>query len=125
MNIKSMLAQYTVLQNTISDIEGQIAQLVEEKKDAEFQAAAIKDELKQEMLASGKNRVIIYGWKINLSTSTSTVIEELDILPDQWWKIRREPNLMKIKQAIKAGMEIEGAVLIEKKNLSLTPPTLP
>ena len=119
MNIKEQIQEYATLSNSVADIDGQIAQLQMEKADMESRMAEIKAALKNEMLSSGRRSATIAGWKLNLSTSTSTVIEEADMLPEEFWKIERKPDVMKIKERLKIGLPVEGAVLKNNKNLSL------
>ncbi len=121
MNIKEQIQEYATLSNSVADIDGQIAQLQMEKADMESRMAEIKAALKNEMLSSGRRSATIAGWKLNLSTSTSTVIEEADMLPEEFWKIERKPDVMKIKERLKIGLPVEGAVLKTNKNLSLKP----
>lgn len=121
MGIKEKIQEYAILSNSVADIDGQIAQLNMEKADMESRMAEIKAALKDEMLDSGRKSATIAGWKLNLSTSTSTVIEEADMLPEEFWKIKREPDVIKIRERLKIGLPVEGAVLKTNKNLSLKP----
>jgi hypothetical protein len=121
MSIKESIQEYATLSNSVADIDGQIAQLQMEKADMESRMAEIKAALKREMIDSGRRTATIAGWKLNLSTSTSTVIEEADMLPEEFWKIERKPDVMKIKEQLKIGLHVAGAVLKTNKNLSLKP----
>ena len=59
---------------------------------------------------------------ISYRTSTSTEIDEsldLSILPDSLKKITVEPNKTAIKEAIEAGLDIEGCHLVTKTNIQI------
>lgn len=121
MSIREQIQEYALLINSVADIDGQIADLNLMKADMESRMAEIKAALKNEMIDSGRKTATIAGWKLNLSTSTSTVIEEADMLPEEFWKVERKPDVMKIKEQLKTGMTVAGAVLKTNKNLSLKP----
>lgn len=121
MEIKSKIQEYAELQRSVIELENQIAELKALKEDAEGVMLEIKKELREEMINSGKRKAIIAGWKLNLSTSTSTIIEEEDMIPDEFWKIERKPDVMKIKESLKMGINVNGAILRKNTNLSLNP----
>lgn len=121
MTIKDKIQEYASLQRSVIDLENQIAELKALKDDAEGEMMEIKKELREEMINSGKRKAIIAGWKLNLSTSTSTIIEEEDMIPDEFWKIERKPDVMKIKESLKNGIVVDGAILRKNTNLSLNP----
>lgn len=119
MSIKEMIQHYAELGDSVAIIQQQIDELQRQKKEAEEAQAQIKHDLKHEMMGAGKKRAIIAGWKLNLSESTSTVIEEVDLLPEEYFKIVQTPDLMKVKDAIKQGENVPGAILKKSTNLSL------
>lgn len=59
---------------------------------------------------------------ISYRTSTSTEVSEdldLNILPDSLKKVTVEPNKTAIKEAIEAGLDIEGCRLVTKTNIQI------
>jgi DNA gyrase/topoisomerase IV subunit A len=121
MTIKDKIQEYASLQRSVIDLENQINELKALKDEAEGEMQEIKKELKEEMIHSGKRKAIIAGWKLNLSTSTSTIIEEEDMIPEEFWKIERKPDVMKIKESLKLGINVDGAILRKNTNLSINP----
>ena len=119
MTIKEKIAQFAHYQDIANDYATQIAQLDLLKSEAESEANVIKKQLADEMIASGQKRAMIDGWKLSVSTSTSAVIEEADLIPEHFMKVQTTPNLMQIKEYLKTGGLIEGVVLKINQNFSL------
>ena len=121
MSIRADIREYAVLSNSVADIQAQIAVLQLEMKDMESRMEEIKKGLKEQLIESGKKRAIIEGWKLNLSQSTTTIIEEADEIPEEFWKVKREPDVMKIKERLKIGLSVPGAILRRNTNMSIKP----
>ena len=51
--------------------------------------------------------------------STSVEIQDVDKLPEKFCKTKIEPDKTAIKTALRAGVEIAGAELVEKQNLQI------
>lgn len=119
MTIKEKIAQYAHYQDIANNYATQIAQLDLLKAEAESEANVIKKQLADEMISSGQKRAMIDGWKLSVSTSTSAVVEEADLIPKHFMKVQTTPNLMQIKEYIKTGGSIEGVVLKINQNFSL------
>ncbi len=75
--------------------------------------------LRMEMIGAGMRKAVIAGWKLNISSATSTIVEETDNLPEQYWRIEKKPDLLKIKEALKLGQAVDGARLVQRESLSL------
>lgn len=120
-NIKEIIAEYAELNTAANELAAEIAALVQQKKALESRMLEIELDLKGQMLNAGMRRAQILGWKINLSNSTSTVIEAEDELPEAYWRIERKPNIMQIKEAFRCGVMVPGAKLITKENINLKP----
>lgn len=57
---------------------------------------------------------VVIGWR----KSTSVEVDE-GALPDEWFKVTRTPLKADIRDAIKAGAVIPGAVMRERQNLQI------
>lgn len=119
MNVKTIIQEYAALQSQTEALQKQIAELQVQKKRIELQMEEIEEGIKSDMLGANMKRATVAGWKINISTSTSTVIEAEDELPEQFWRTVKSPDLMRVKEAIKLGQSVPGAILIERQNISL------
>lgn len=118
---RELIQDYSKLNAQVLSLEEQIGALTIEKKRLQAEMDEIEDVLKADMIDAGMRRAVIAGWKINISNSTSTVIEAEDELPDEFWRIERKPDLMKVKESIKLGMPVPGAILITRQNINLKP----
>lgn len=119
MNIREALKIYNEQKDALQEIENQIKDLLAQKRELESQMEEIELGLRDEMLNSGTRRAIIAGWRLNISTAVSTIVEETDTLPERFWRIEKKPDLLKIREALKSGEEVEGARMIKKESLSL------
>ncbi len=119
MNAKELIQEYGEIEAELSELSKEKAFLEIKMKSLNVRAKEIEDAIKKEMIAAGMKRARIEGWKINISKSVSTVIEEIDMIPDEFFKIKKEPDVMKIKLSIQMGLEIKGVVLRENKNISI------
>lgn len=122
MDARQTLIKYGELQKKAEALAIEIDKMTALKKETEWEMGELKEDIKTQMMQSGKKRLYIAGWKINLSKSTSTVIEAEDELPEEFWRIEKKPDLMKVKEAIQAGFTVGGAKLVEKHNVSLRRP---
>lgn len=119
--IRDQIAEYSDFAQQLETVEAQIAALKEKADAIKNSMAEIKNELKTAMLNSGRKSAFIAGWKLNITTSTATVIEAEDELPEEFWKVERKPDVMRIKDAIKNGIHVDGARLVTNQNISLKP----
>ena len=118
-NVRAIIQQYAGLQAEVEALEEQIAVLTTQKKRLQMQMEEIEEDIKADMIGANMKRANIAGWKINISQSTRTVIEAEDLLPDQYWRIERRPDLMKVKETLKLGFGVEGATLVVVQNINM------
>lgn len=58
-------------------------------------------------------------YTIGFRKSEKVAVTNVDALPERFLRIKREPNLTALKEALKAGQAFDGAVLTTNKNLSI------
>ena len=119
MNTKKCIERYAELADQADQLSAQIAELQIAKKQFDNEMREIEAILKSDMIGAQLKRAVIAGWKLSLTSSTSTVIEEADLLPEAYWRIERNPDLMRVKEAMKNGELVPGAILRINQNLSL------
>jgi len=119
MNLKALLSDYETLKGQSDELAGQIAIIQITLKEVNSKIAEIEEQVKAGMIGANMNRAIINGYKINVSRSLSTVIEEADELPEEYWRMKREPDTMKIKDALKNLQYVPGAILKENRNVTI------
>lgn len=118
-NIKETLKRYDELHEAVSIIKNEINILNLSKEAMEVEMDKIEEVLKRELIGSGRKKAMIAGWKMSLSTSTSTIVEEPDILPQNYWKIEKKPDLTRIKEDFKSGVSVPGAMLQKNTNFNI------
>lgn len=114
------LKQYDELSKQISELDAQIAQIKIQKDELEHAQAEIKKELLAMMQGSGLKKAKIDGFSLSLSTYSSTIVEAPDLLSEEFIRVVKQPDLMKIKAAIKVGIEVEGAFITKTTSLKIT-----
>ena len=112
----------------IKDLESFENQLKQEKdnlSDREKRARAKKEGLKKylstEMISIGKIRLETPKCAISFRKSESVEILDLDKIPNDLKEIKAElvPIKAEIKKAIKSGIVVAGAVLVEKDHIQI------
>lgn len=93
--------------------------LYERQKQKENLAERLKERLAESMRFFEKNKLETAKCKISFRSSTAVEIIDEAKLPDEYFKIERKPMKSEIKEALKAGMAIDGAVLVERKNIQI------
>ena len=58
-------------------------------------------------------------YTIGFRKSEKVVVTNVDALPERFLRVKREPNLTTLKEALKAGQAFDGVSLITNKNLSI------
>lgn len=58
-------------------------------------------------------------YTIGFRKSDKVTVTNLDALPEHFLRVKREPNLTALKEALKAGQAFEGVSLTTNKNLSI------
>lgn len=93
--------------------------LAEIRRKLERHAEAIKGYLARECIKTGVEKIGGISANISFRTSEKTVIDNEADIPDEYWRVKKEPDLAAIKAAIKSGKEIEGAHLQTCKNIQI------
>jgi hypothetical protein len=112
-----------------SDIETAAAELKriqELKKVKENAVKRLKTALRDSLMVFGrpdsKTGVMRYEtplFKLSIRTSNAVEItQDLDV-PDEYWVVKKEISKTLISNAIKDGMEVPGAKMVENKNLQI------
>lgn len=118
--IKKKLKEHSDLLLVKDELENEIAILISQVKEVKEGIAKIEDEMEMELKKSGKRKIEVFGYLMTLTKSQKTVIEEPDLLEEQYTKKTITADLMKIKAAIKSGLTVKGAVIVESENFKLT-----
>ena len=113
-----------VIKNLESDseaIDNEIKRL-KAMKDAKDKAIdRMKEAVRNAMLASGIDKIESSLFKLSLRRSESVEVVNIDQLPESLTTVKKtvSADKVKIKEAIKAGLTVEGANLIENYSLQI------
>ena len=115
----SVATVYRSLEQEAERYKAEEKRLAEIRRKLERHAEAIKGYLARECINTGVEKIGGVSANISFRTSEKTVIDNEAEIPDEYWRVKREPDLSAIKAAIKAGKEIEGAHLQSFKNIQI------
>lgn len=110
-----------VIKNTEADIEArknEIKRLTELNRSDERKKERMKEVLKESMALTGHERVDTPLFKVSFRKSQVVEVEDL-LLPEGYKIATYKPDKKRIKEDLKNGLEILGAELVERKNLSI------
>lgn len=110
-----------VIKNIESDIEArknEIKRLTELNKADEKKKDHLKETLSTSMVLTGHERVDTPLFKVSFRKSQAVEVDEL-VLPESYKVATWKPDKKRLKEDLKNGLEIIGASLVERKNLSI------
>jgi hypothetical protein len=113
-----------VIRNKEADsdaIENEIKRLKAMKDANDRVADRMKLAVRDAMLASGIDKIESSLFKLSLRRSESVEVVNIDQLPESLVTVKKtvSADKVKIKEAIKNGVPVEGAVLVENFNLQI------
>lgn len=110
-----------VIKNIESDVEArknEIKRLTELNKADEKKKDHLKETLSKSMALTGHERVDTPLFKVSFRKSQAVEVDEL-VLPESYKVATWKPDKKRLKEDLKNGLEIIGATLVERKNLSI------
>lgn len=110
-----------VIKNTEADIEArknEIKRLTELNRADERKNERLKEVLKESMALTGHERVDTSLFKVSFRKSEAVEVDDL-LLPESYKVATWKPDKKRLKEDLKNGLEILGAELVERKNLSI------
>lgn len=110
-----------VIKNNDADIEArknEIKRLSELNKSAERKNERLKEVLKESMELTGHERVDTPLFKVSFRKSEAVEVDDL-LLPESYKVATWKADKKRLKEDLKNGLEILGAELVERKNLSI------
>lgn len=110
-----------VIKNIESDVEArkaEIKRLTELNKADEKKKEHLKETLSTSMVLTGHERVDTPLFKVSFRKSQAVEVDEL-VLPESYKVATWKPDKKRLKEDLKNGLEIVGASLVERKNLSI------
>lgn len=110
-----------VIKNNEADIEArknEIKRLTELNRADERKNERMKEVLKESMDLTGHERVDTSLFKVSFRKSEAVEVDDL-LLPEAYKVTTYKPEKKRLKEDLKNGLEILGAELVERKNLSI------
>ena len=110
-----------VIKNNEADIEArknEIKRLTELNKADERKNERMKEVLKESMDLTGHERVDTSLFKVSFRKSEAVEVDDL-LLPEAYKVATWKADKKRLKEDLKNGLEILGAELVERKNLSI------
>lgn len=110
-----------VMKNLEADVEArknEIKRLMELNKADEKKKEHLKDTLSASMSLTGHERVDTPLFKVSFRKSQAVEVDEA-VLPEDYKVATWKPDKKRLKEDLKNGLEIIGASLVERKNLSI------
>jgi hypothetical protein len=89
------------------------------RKSMENNVVSLKGYLESHMKETGIDKVTGTLFTISIQKNPPALKLDEGKLPEAWWKVKREPDSAKIKEAIKSGESIEGAWLEQGESLRI------
>lgn len=80
-------------------------------------ADRLVERLQSSMRTTGRTKFSSPKVQISFRNSASVKIVDETLIPEEFWKVTKEPKKQDIKDAIKAGIEIPGAEIEQNENL--------
>lgn len=110
-----------VMKNLEADVEArknEIKRLTELNKADEKKKDHLKETLSTSMQLTGHERVDTPLFKVSFRKSQAVEVDET-VLPESYKVATWKPDKKRLKEDLKNGLEIIGATLVERKNLSI------
>lgn len=110
-----------VMKNLEADVEArkaEIKRLTELNKVDEKKKDHLKKTLSTSMALTGHERVDTTLFKVSFRKSQAVEVDET-VLPEAYKVATWKPDKKRLKEDLKNGLEIIGATLVERKNLSI------
>lgn len=110
-----------IMKNLEADVEArkaEIKRLTELNKADEKKKDHLKDTLSASMNMTGHERVDTPLFKVSFRKSQAVEVDEA-VLPESYKVATWKPDKKRLKEDLKNGLEIIGASLVERKNLSI------
>lgn len=110
-----------VIKNNEADIEArknEIKRLTELNRADERKNERLKEVLKESMDLTGHDRVDTKLFKVSFRKSEAVEVDDL-LLPEAYKVATWKADKKRLKEDLKNGLEILGAELVERKNLSI------
>lgn len=116
---EQLAAKLSVNELALVDIDAQIKSLQGKKKKMQGELDSFKDELREGMAENGITRIESeeHGILFRLDKPSKRVdISDESLVPEKFYRVKKELDRTAIKKALEVGDVVEGASLVEGKH---------
>lgn len=85
----------------------------------ENQTERLKEYAGNYLLKSNRSEFKTARVRLSFRKSTAVQIDDDELIPDEFWQVKKEVSRSLIGKALKAGLAVAGAVLLERQNLQV------
>lgn len=107
------------LKADIEMFKNEIDRLEKKKKSCENKMKWLKNQLLCFYNANGRKKINAGTFTVTVRRSEAVDISDLSKIPQEYMKVKTEPDKTAIKNAIKQGVEIDGAIIQEKESVQI------
>lgn len=101
-------------------VSATIARMLKRAKSLDNRAQSLRDYLRDQLQIAGIREARDERIQVKLRVNPVSVhIESPEMLPPDYWRVRREPDKTALKEALKSGAEIPGAWLQQTTRLDI------
>ena len=102
-------------------IDAEIERLTKLKKARLNASERLKERIKQAMILFDKSEIKTPLIKLSFRKSEAVIVHDVNLLPQMYKavKVTEQPDKVKIKEAIKSGVDVIGCEIIENLNLQI------
>ena len=106
---------------TVTAIDSEVQRLLAMKKSHERLAERLKEYISTAMILHDIEKIDTGLFKVSFLNSESVEVTDEDLISDEFKKVKTvfQVDKLALKAALKAGIAVEGAELIKRKNLQI------
>lgn len=115
-NIGLLLKNWTAEAKAIREEEKALA---DRRRATENQAERLKEYAGNYMLKSNRSEFKTAKVRLSFRKSTAVQVDDDELIPDEFWQVKKEISRSLISKALKDGQAVAGCQLIERQNLQV------
>lgn len=100
-------------------IKAEADRLTERRKAIENRADRLRQYAADMMVAMGKSKLETARCVLSFRSSSAVDVLDESVIPDEYFKTKRDLQKAEISKALKAGLTVPGAALVERANLQI------
>ena len=115
-NIGLLLKNWTAEAKAIREEEKNLA---DRRRAIENQADRLKEYAGNHLLKSNRSEFKTAKVRLSFRKSTAVQVDNDELIPDEFWQVKKEISRSLIGKALKDGQVVAGCMLVERQNLQV------